>query len=608
MRRPEQPRQPFPNVPAEVLEKAYHPFDKLVIGLPPAMVRWVQAYGPAADWKSLPANPLMESVRRRNEVGSRDTPLTSSDVPRPPSVGTRSGDAEAPSRQPSARPAAARVLRCDTCDRDFATEEKYEAHMKTHIYCTVPGCRFTCRENRAHLMQEHMDALHNRPDAPNLVDTSAYLEQRKRRFPTQEVIKDKVEELYYKAARGVVLPDERRRWMRQHGIDVGKRPRTEASYIARGRLPEKSRSPSAPSDASDGESDKTSSSSQPRGDGDRHDSLPTRCPLHEIPQSPQSLPPSQNARAEAAHPRFIQPPVAPVAGSQEDPTAPPPIVPPAAAAVPDQPRVASSSSPTVSSSRQRPASAASAGPHPIKIIPLGPNGTLTPRQRVQLVRERYASAKEVPQFYVCHRCGRKGEHWVDDCPTKGDATYNRHVVWGEAKMEAGEGRPKATTGPRERTNRSCDEQMEEGQQEGRSPNADGTRAEKIMEEARMGEGGMGAQPQVVPQPTHEGALAPPLPHDNASSSGINANDDDDAPPVPQSAAPPVDAAKEVTRVMAPVAAAKYAQPNRRDPLRRPPPPPTLYQRLTEEEHLNEQGVLLQAMRFFTAREFFQEKK
>ncbi|KPI88773.1 hypothetical protein ABL78_2152 [Leptomonas seymouri] len=573
-----QPRPPFTDVSPEVLEKAFHPFDKLVIGLPPSMMNWTRVYGPAADWISLPPNPLMPSFRRRHEGSDAPSAVAAAGSP---SSDPRGRAGEGPDARPTGRP-----FRCEACDRTFVVEEKYEEHMQTHIYCTMPGCGFTCRAHRAHQMQEHMDALHNRPDAPNLADTGAYLEQRKNRFPTQEVIKGKVEELYYKAARGVVLPDERRRWLRQYGIDVGKRARTEASYIARGSLPENSRSPSAQSNASDAASDKSSRSSGSRRskgggcgrdrDEERHHSSPVSCP---------PLPP-ESRKEEVARPRFIQPP----SQALEDPTAPPS----APSAAPEQPSLASP--PT------RPSSLSSSK-QPSKIIPLGPNGTLTPRQRVQLVRERYASAKEVPQFYVCHRCGKKGEHWVDDCPTKGDPTYNRRVLWGETKIGAGEGKSKAAE-KRERSGRSRNarrEEEEHGEQRPAEQGEDNTVADAgpLRGSAPPANSAVeGEAPEADPRSCHI---------DNSGGNGRSDSERDDGPPVPQSAAPPADEPKEITRVMAPVAAARYANPNRRDPLRRPPPPPTLYERLTEEERLNEQGVLLQAMRFFTARDFFQEK-
>ena len=121
---------------------------------------------------------------------------------------------------------------CDTCQRGFYQKQRYDAHMEEHMWCTHEGCKFTCLKVKAWKMEMHVEALHNRPDAPNLLDVEKYLSQRKSRFPTKELVQSKVEELFYKAARGEVLPDERRRWMRQHGIVIKKRPNSERAFIS----------------------------------------------------------------------------------------------------------------------------------------------------------------------------------------------------------------------------------------------------------------------------------------------------------------------------------------------------------------------------------------
>ncbi|KAG5490496.1 hypothetical protein JKF63_00616 [Porcisia hertigi] len=632
------PRFALPRPSPRELENAIHPFDKLVIGLPTAMEEWRRMYGPLREWCKLPPNPLLvnpvseggeESSASRNcrlAASSRATtsgPPSSAALHPPPSTAPRTNEPHF--QKSSAAPAPKRndALYCDACQRDFATQEKYAAHMETHIYCTVAGCRFTCRKGKPWRMEEHMELLHNRPDAPNLVDTHAYLEQRKRRFPTQDAVKIKVEELYYKAARGVILPDERRRWMQQHGIVIRKRPRTESSFIVRGELPTGSRSPSAESSACSSSSPSRRSS---RSSSTRRQRRSPRKGPHEPPQRPQQSPPNNNDGGPA---RFIQPLSVP-SYQEFDPTA-----------VPTQPSTKSprlspaenqgadadaSSSATAGFSSMKsschsqasPAGVRAAPAHPTKIIPLGPNGTLTPRQRVQLVRERYAAAKEVPQFYVCHRCGIKGEHWVADCPTKGDGTYDRHVVWGEAKLSPAVGRgakPRrehAEKGSDVAEDRGFCDPPPQGTTETAAP-SDSCAEQAVNTQSQVDaptSSSPGVPSKALPVAPQEEvrANATPLSEGCATAVAVAPTDDsdDDAPPPLHSAAPPPDAPKEVTRMMAPVAAAKRVQPHRREPVRRPPPPPTLYERLTEEARMDEQGVLLQALRFFVARDFFQD--
>lgn len=630
------PRHRVPRPSHRELENAIRPYDKLVIGLPTAMEGWRRAYGAVREWCKLAPNPLLGSPL--NVLGEESGNDSSYALTLPSrSTSGHLGDATArppPSNAPhtnvqrfpqtSAALAARKddALYCDACQREFATQEKYEAHMDTHMYCTVAGCRFTCRKGKPWRMEEHMELLHNRPDAPNLVDTNAYLEQRKRRFPTQDAVKMKVEELYYKAARGVVLPDERRRWMQQHGIVIRKRPRTEASVIIRGELPAGSHSPSAASSAS-----ASSSRSSRRSSRSSSEHRQRRSPHRNPREPPQPPAPSPASDAEGGQARFIQPPSVP-SYQESDPTAAPiqasntspqgaptedqrtDAIGPTATAVP----LAKQSSPSPASS----AGAHAARAHPTKIIPLGPNGTLTPRQRVQLVRERYAAAKDVPQFYVCHRCGIKGDHWVSDCPTKGDNTYDRHFVWGEARLSALEKGAKPHREKAEKDNNGS-EQPGSGdapQQEAPETTApsDSGVEQAVAEQVH---GGAPAHPSpselrgaapVAPQEEARAYDTPPSEgHATAAADVPNDQGSEDMPPVPQSAAPPADAPREVTRMMAPVAAARHTQPHRRDPARRPPPPPTLYERLTEEARTDEQGVLLQALRFFVARDFFEDR-
>ncbi|KEG10260.1 zinc finger protein, partial [Trypanosoma grayi] len=262
---------------------------------------------------------------------------------------------------------------CDPCQKGFFTQERYERHMKDHIWCTFPGCKFTCQKGKEWKMAVHAETLHNRPDAPDLADVGSYLAQRKNRFPTQETVKSKVEELFYKASRGVTLPDERRRWLRQHGVLVRKHPRTEETYIASDALRQATNA--AAVKAAERRRDQHQEQQQQQQE------------QKEQQQGPQNLPEG----------------IARDVYSKEEATA-------AVQRHTDHDR-------------------------PKRIIPLGPNGTLTRGQKVQLMRDKYRDAKTVPRFYVCHRCGEKGTHWVDECPTKGDEAFERQIVWGEERRE-----------------------------------------------------------------------------------------------------------------------------------------------------------------------------
>lgn len=201
-------------------------------------------------WRQLPVNPLCD-LERPEAVITRARKQTASPPPKPATTltieadevvvaaavaGDDEGAPSSSSRKPVKMPQDY-PFHCDACQKGFNDEDAYTTHLASHTYCEVPGCKFTCRKDRPWRMTEHVETLHNRPDAPNLVDTEQYLAQRRRRFPTSDNVAQKVEELYYKAARGAVLPEERRRWMRQHGIEIGRQGRNEGSYVVKGDLP-----------------------------------------------------------------------------------------------------------------------------------------------------------------------------------------------------------------------------------------------------------------------------------------------------------------------------------------------------------------------------------
>ncbi|CCW67435.1 unnamed protein product [Phytomonas sp. Hart1] len=509
---------------------------------------------------------------------------------------------------------------CDACQKGFKLQEKYDAHMENHIYCNVPGCGFTCRKDRGWKMEEHVNMLHNRPNAPDLVDNTRYLDQRRSRFPTQDAIKQKVEELYYKAARGAVLPNERRRWMQQHGVHIQKRFRSEHTYIQRGKPPwgiNEDEQPHPVRDANDDEqanagvatgggspeekepdpalpicpsSPHTNSSHRARsGDANRSTSPVSFCQaLSENGSSSDHSTRSSLRRAGEINPTEAHPPAAPLSGDGDNQKAscavPPPLF-----------------------------------HHQSKLI-----------QRVERQREN----GQVPRYYVCNRCGVKGSHWLSDCPTKGNPLYNRHMVWGEPKLS----KPDAGTSP------ALNSANPFANAKGEVP--PGLGSSPAEEPPQVGEEGADAKGdfQTADDSPSLRPGAAPIPRSVAHGDSLrdtNRGFEDEAefdalppPEVTARAGPtPVErcqakksgkfgpnddgaATKDVSRMLAPVAAKKFLQARMQDKERKgrgkpsdlrereTSKEPTLYERLTEEDRLNEKGLLLQAIRFFVARDFF----
>lgn len=428
---------------------------------------------------------------------------------------------------------------CDPCQKGFFTQEKYDKHMSAHIWCTIPGCRFTCKKDKEWKMEMHMETLHNRPDAPNLADVNTYLLQRRQRFPTQDAVKTKVEELFYKASRGIALPEERRRWLRQHGVCVRNNPRTEETYIVSDALRRSARA-AVPKTTEEHCEQKQ----QRRENNEKEEEV-------EEMDMPPTFTDHHHHEEKKAEKEEHQ-----------------------------QPGGGNASTTCDSVSAQHPPGQSRSK----RIVPLGPNGTLTRGQKIQLVRDKYRDTKTVLRFYVCHRCGEKGTHWVDECPTRGDEAFERQLVWGEERR-----------GPPQQRRRV------ESETEGV-----GATAEVISE-------GRGQRSEVPAAEEGDAKDVTTCRSDAASSLGSAVEEEGDGPPVEMSARRAQSPPTEVTRMLAPVAAAAAAagregrrrqeQPQRRA-RRPPPPPPTLYERLVESEKVNERGLLVQAFRFFVMRNFF----
>ncbi|XP_046372976.2 nuclear fragile X mental retardation-interacting protein 1-like [Haliotis rufescens] len=76
---------------------------------------------------------------------------------------------------------------CDTCDRGFCSDEKYQEHAMTHEKCSDPTCSYVAAPKlvKLHFQMQHQTGLaHKIWQLESPQDIKKWIEERKRNFPT----------------------------------------------------------------------------------------------------------------------------------------------------------------------------------------------------------------------------------------------------------------------------------------------------------------------------------------------------------------------------------------------------------------------------------------
>jgi len=107
---------------------------------------------------------------------------------------------------------------CDVCEKMVGSSSEYQIHVSQHATCGIDGCTYTAHQDilEKHIMHQHLTGFYNRIVQGNTPeDIEKWRAERRKNFPTQMKIAEKIVEKETLKERGEVMHLKREKRRRE---------------------------------------------------------------------------------------------------------------------------------------------------------------------------------------------------------------------------------------------------------------------------------------------------------------------------------------------------------------------------------------------------------